>query len=380
MRNVALDLAARKVAFCEVRGGKVIGRRTVSALTDLFDELGPGNPPARVAIEACRESWHVCKVLESWGHSPVLVDTTRVKRLGIGAHGRKTDRIDAEVLARSVESGGIPVAHRLSESSQQLRMLIGVRAHLVEMRAGVVVVIRGIARARGVPIPSCAIQDFTVTLEKVVLDHPTRKLIEPLMASLRAVDIQARAVDESLRTVCATNEDAVGLATCTGVGAVVAASFISVIDDPHRFRNAHQVEAYVGLVPSEDSSGDRRRIGSITKQGNPYLRRVLVQAAWCVLRSKGNDDPLVCWAKQVAKRRGKRIAVIAAARRLTGILWAMWKRKTVYDPAQLASSSTRGLEARANDAQADAASMRLAATKKLRNRKPVSNKEDSARV
>jgi hypothetical protein len=108
MRSVALDLGAKKIAYCEVTEGRVVARRTVTKLSSLSDVLGADTAPARVAIEACREAWHIRDVLTSSGHDVLLVDTTRVGKLGIGQHGRKTDRVDAEVLARAVESGHIP--------------------------------------------------------------------------------------------------------------------------------------------------------------------------------------------------------------------------------------------------------------------------------
>jgi transposase len=95
-----------------------------------------------------------------------------------------------------------------------------------------------------------------------------------------------------------------------------------VIDEAGRFGDAHSVQAYLGLVPCEDSSGGRRRLGSITKQGNSYARAMLVQAAWSVLRCGDESDPLVRWGHAVGERRGKRIAVIALARRLAGVLWS----------------------------------------------------------
>jgi hypothetical protein len=96
-------------------------------------------------------------------------------------------------------------------------------------------------------------------------------------------------------------------------------------------------------------------LGAITKQGNSYLRMLLVQAAWNILRSKG-DDPLKSWATQVAARRGKRIAVVALARRLVGVLWAMWRDGTDYDAQELAREGVRGLRkaARGIEQQADA--------------------------
>ena len=135
MRTVALDLAARRVDYCEIAEGGVIERGVLRGLSQLETRLGPATPAARVAFEACREGWYVAERLSAWGHEPVMVDTTRVKQLGIGQHGRKNDRIDAEVLATALLSGRIPQAHILSPARQRLRMELGVRRSLVATRA-----------------------------------------------------------------------------------------------------------------------------------------------------------------------------------------------------------------------------------------------------
>ena len=160
MRKVALDLGTRKTAYCEVRDGQVVRREMVTAVHSLESLLGPEQPPAVVAIEACREAWYVHDLLTSWGNEVVLVDTTRSRRLGIGQHGRKTDRIDAEVLALALERGGIPVAHVLSPHRRELRRWLGVRRALVESRAQLVTTARGIAREYGMPLPRCATERF----------------------------------------------------------------------------------------------------------------------------------------------------------------------------------------------------------------------------
>jgi transposase len=138
------------------------------------------------------------------------------------------------------------------------------------------------------------------------------------------------------------------LCTVPGVGALVAGSFVSVVDDAKRFRDAHSVESYLGLVPSEHSSGgSKQRLGAITKHGNCYARAMLVQAAWSLMTRGPLDDPMRRWAQAVAERRGKRIAVIALARRLVGVLWAMWRDNTAYDPALAGRASVRGLRCQA---------------------------------
>jgi transposase len=150
------------------------------------------------------------------------------------------------------------------------------------------------------------------------------------------------------------------LKTAPGVATVVAAAFVSVIDEAERFRRAHEVESYLGLVPSEDTSG-KRRLGAITKRGNTYARALLIQAAWAIIRSKGND-PLAEWGRGIALKRTKRVAAVAVARRLVGILWAMWRDGTVYEGTRVGSGMERGIE---QPPQVRAAALRRAARKPM---------------
>ena len=133
------------------------------------------------------------------------------------------------------------------------------------------------------------------------------------------------------------------LATAPGVGPVTASAFVATIDDITRFRSAHELEAYMGVVPSERSSGEKQQLGRITKAGNGRMRWRLVEAAWRILRSKSPATAaLRAWTLTIAQRRGKRIAAVALARRLAGVLYAMWRDWVPYDAAQLAPRTTRG--------------------------------------
>lgn len=368
MRSVALDLGGT-ITFCEVSDGQVVRRGTASSLEGLERLLGPTSAPARVAIEACREVWHVERRLREWGHEPLVVDTTRVRQLGVGHHQRKTDRIDAEVLARAVEKGTIPLAHVLSPHRQALRMQLGVRRGLVETRATQVTMVRGLARAHGVRLARCEPENFANKVDAAELPDELRLLVAPLIELIRLLDPRIVALDRQLEVLCAAEPAVLRLCTVHGVGLVVAAAFVSVVDDARRFRRAHQVEAYLGLVPSENTS-IKRRLGSITKQGNSYLRALLIQAAWTILRT-GGKDPLAMWAKAIAARRGKRIAVVALARRLVGVLWAMWRTNAVYDPERLAQATARGMEQHAQTLEHQATALRRAARKNRRHKLDV---------
>jgi transposase len=371
-----LDLGVKTISYCEVAGAAIVQRTNVSSVDLLEPLLGPKAPAARVAIEACREAWFVHAKLTEWGNDVLLVDTTRSRQLGIGQHLRKTDRIDAEVLARGVERGGIPLAHVLSPHRQELRRQLGVRRALIETRAQYVTTIRGLVRERGGRLRLCDTEHFLSNVRKAGLDSQVLQVIHPLLSVLEVIDGELIQVEQSLEELCAKEPVVLQLTTTPGVGPIVAASFVSVIDDANRFRRAHQVESYLGLVPSETSSGGKRRIGSITKQGNSYLRALLVQAAWVILRAPNRGDPLRSWGQAIANRRGKRVATVALARRLAGVLWAMWRDGTVYDADLVARSGAHGLRVAAQTIESRAIALERAARKVRKHRTPLSSKAE----
>jgi transposase len=356
-------LALGKIAFCEVLAGQVVHRGTVRELDGLEGLLGAETGKARVAVEASRSSWLVCDWLAARGHEAVMVDTTRLAQVGIGAHGRKTDRIDAEALARSIAKDTAPRAHILSPARRLLRERLNQRGLLVAQRACLITATRGVARGRGIRLPTADTEDFVRTLKKRPPSPELAEEIAPTVAIVESLDAQIVVLDAKLVELCKDDRSVQLCATAPSVGLIVAGTFVSVIDEPARFKDAHQVEAYLGLVPNEDSSGTRRRLGAITKKGNSYARSMLVQAAWQIQRSTSTDDPLVLWAKQVARRRGKRIAAVATARRLAGILWAMWRKDRTYDPAKLAAQSADGKRVESDWTAHDAARLDAAARK-----------------
>jgi transposase len=360
MRTVALDLGATKISYCEVKDSQVIERATVRDFDELVRWLGPNTRPARVAFEACREGWAVHDRLQAWGHEPLMLDTTRVRQLGIGQHRRKNDRIDAETMARALEIGRIPLAHVLSPHRRQLRLQLSVRRALVETRAQYVMTIRSLLRALSHKLAGCRTEDFCAKLREATLDEAARAMIAPLVVALEAITPQIKLVETKLEQLCAEEPVVKRLSTMRGVALIVAATYVSVIDDAGRFRGAHQVQAYLGLVPSEETSV-QRKLGAITKQGNGLARAMLLQAAWCILRFAG-DDPLTRWGKSVAERRGKKIAAVAVARRLAGLLWAMWRDGTTYDPNKLGQASAKGLAEHAQKRSAEAEHVRAIST------------------
>jgi transposase len=379
MRSVGLDLGARHIAYCEVSKGVVVRRASVRRLSELEPMLGPKSPTAQVAFEASREGWHVHDVLAGWGKQPVMLDTTRVQQIGVGQHGRKNDALDAEAMALALDAGRVPVAHVLSPERRALRAKLSVRGELVEMRARQVTLLRGLARAGGVLVASSSTDNFLQKLEEAPFDTATRSLMAPLVATLTVAQEQLAVVDKEIAQVAKGDPIIRLCATAPGVALIVSATFVSVIDEAKRFRNAHAVSAYLGLVPGENTTGGKRRLGSITKHGNTHARSMLVQSAWQILRAGDADDPLRRWADALAKTRGKKIAAVALARRLAGVLWAMWRDGTVYDPGLQARESAKGLQTHAQSQGLRAQAM-VRVTKKIQRRERTPSRTSRAKT
>jgi transposase len=336
MRTIALDLGKLAIDWCEVKDGLVIGRGRVRSLEHLAPQLGEGTGAAVVGFEACRDSRHVHDVLTSWGQTPRVFDTTRVRRLGVGEHGRKNDRLDAERLAIALERNHAAFAHVLGDDARQLRELQEMHRALVHARKRAITHVRGILQGRGIRLPTCAAEHFAGNVENAELPEALKALVEPLLSPLQSIEPELAKVDLRIQALCAQQQDPVieRLASVPGVSLLVAAAFISAVDAPERFDKASQVSSYLGLCPREESTGGRHKLGSITKQGNAYARAMLVQAAWCVVRSRDSKDTLVRWAHRTAERRGRMRAAVAVARRLSRILWSLWRNGCYYDRSE----------------------------------------------
>jgi transposase len=210
------------------------------------------------------------------------------------------------------------------------------------MRARQVTLLRGLARAAGVLVGSSSTDHFLQKLQEAPLDKATRALMAPLVATLTVAQEQLAAVDKEIAQVAKDDPIIRLCATAPGVALIVSATFVSVIDEAKRFRNAHAVSVYWGWCRARRRLAASADWGSITKHGNAHARSMLVQSAWQILRAGDANDPLRRWADALAKTRGKKIAAVALARRLAGVLWAMWRDGTVYDPGLQARESAKG--------------------------------------
>jgi transposase len=207
-----------------------------------------------------------------------------------------------------------------------------VRETLVYTRSKYISLIGALVRREGYRIPPGSAGKFLARLEQVDLPEHLLEEVNPLTTAIELFDEQIRDAERLLAQRMKSNAVATNLATVPGVGPVTAATFVAVVDQVQRFRSARELRAYLGLVPRELSSGEKQMRGHITKAGNRRMRSLLVEASWSLTRSKRPEaQPLKAWANQIAQRRGKRIAAVALARKLAGILFAMWRDGVPFD-------------------------------------------------
>jgi transposase len=196
-----------------------------------------------------------------------------------------------------------------------------------------VVVTRALLRRDGYRVTLGAVDTFTERVKKLELPSPLLEQLGPVFATLAVLQQQIAECDALLDQWVRESPVLRRLCTAPGVGPVTAVSYVSILDTTERFSGPHQVEAYLGLVPSEWSSGEKLRRGRLTKRGDVQTRALLVEAAWRILRSPNpRAQPLRQWAERIQARRGKRIAIVALARKLAGLLYAMWRDERDYEP------------------------------------------------
>jgi len=183
-----------------------------------------------------------------------------------------------------------------------------------------------------------------VRLAAVPMSDELQSERAPLIVLLESLNEQIKCADDELARLVEADPVVKRLTSVPGVGAVTATCFVSTLDDVSRFPDAKQARAYLGLVPSEDSSGERQQRGRINKVGPNRARYLLVEAALAILRRRSAATAsLHDWATKIKERRGMKIAIVALARKLAGILYAMWRDATDFEPS--AASSGEALAA-----------------------------------
>lgn len=332
MDHIAIDLGGKKSQICarNADGTIVEEMRWATAQLETYFKQ---RPPSRVIVETSAEAFRIADIARQRGHDARVVASTLVPALGVGAGGVKTDRRDARILSEVSTRIDLPSVHIPSDLSRTWKSICTSREALVTARTQLINSVRGWLRSRISSVRSGAVGTFTKRV-RTLLKNKVPSHIEPLLCVIDDLNKHIARADYELKQLAKTDPVCSRLTTIPGVGPVTAIRFVAALDDIKRFRDAHAVQCYLGLVPGEDSSSKRKRRTGITKAGPPRVRWALGQAAW-ILRRTRPLDPLVQWAFGVEHRRGKKVAIVALARRLAGVMYALWRDGTRYEPSRL---------------------------------------------
>jgi transposase len=332
MDFIGFDLGKVSSQVCVIaEDGELIERR-IKTDREHISELLAQRAPARVVIESSTESEWVARYLEELGLEVVVADPNFAAMYATRSRKVKTDKRDARTLAEACRLGAYRPAHRTSDRQRHVRAQLAVREAMVRTRSRYISLISTLLRRDGLRIHNSGyVPSFLKRLAHLELPAALGEEIAPLLVLLRSLNEQIKRADEKLAQLAEGDEVVARLRTVPGVGVVTATSFVSTLDDAARFAGAKEARAYLGLVPSERSSGERQQRGHISKAGPGRARHMLVEAAWCILRRKNAANAsLHDWAAGIAARRGSRVAVVALARKLAGVLFAMWRDSTAF--------------------------------------------------
>jgi transposase len=322
-----VDVSLEQSSLCVVDvTGKIVREAKVAsepeALVIFFRQLGV--PVTRIGLEAGPLSQWLHAGLIKAGFDVVLLETRQVKA-ALSAMIVKTDRKDARGIAQLLRMGWFRPVHCKSPPAQEIRALLVGRKLLQGKLLDVELSIRGILRGFGLKVGPVSKGRFAARIQELIGGQPMlERVIEPMLRARQALYKEFQALHRAMLGIVRHDGVCRRLMTIPGVGALVAVTFTSAIDDPARFRRSRAVGAHFGLTPKKYQSGETDVTGGISKVGDAMVRTVLYEAAHIMLTRAVRFSSLKRWALEVAKRRGMKRAKVALARKLATVLLRLW--------------------------------------------------------
>ena len=334
--TIGLDLGDRFSQGCVLNeAGEVVARFRMATTRKGLEGALRRYPGARVVLEVGTHSPWVSHELEARGFETIVANPRRLR--SITQSDRKDDRADAEQLARlgRVDPKLLsPIRHRGLETQRE-RSRITVRDGLVRSRVLLVNEARGLAKPLGLRLPTCTTEGFASRMRREGLENAFPGM-GALVSMVDALTQQIRALEREIEGACQERSpETERLRQVAGVGALTALAYVLTIEDPHRFRCSRSVGAYLGLRPRRRQSGEQDPLLRITKAGDPYLRRLLVQCAHYILGPFGPDTDLRRFGLRLIARggrAGRKKALVAVARKLAVLLHRLWVTGETYEP------------------------------------------------
>ena len=337
MEYGAIDLHKKESQIRIVtKSGEVIDQR-IATTRERLTHVFWGRSPMRVLVEASTESEWVAQHLEQLGHEVIVADPNYGPMYGHRSRRIKTDRRDVAALTEACQQGTYRLAHRQSARQHEVQCRLNVRQEVTQARTRAISLARAITRAAGLRIRSGRTETFLTRLAALELPASMKTTLSPLRSLIEIVDDELVAADAAFSALVAADPMVKRLTTLPGIGPITASAFVAALDtSPVGSSEPGKSTSYLGLVPQEYSSGEKQRRGRVVRSAHPHLQSLLVQAAWRVWRaSDPRTEHFRTWAQAIARRRGKKVAIVALARRLARTLFAMWRDKADYQPRRI---------------------------------------------
>ena len=338
--TIGLDIAKSVFQVHAVdAAGKVVIRRQLKRryVLAFFEKL----PPCLIGIEACASSHHWSRELQALGHSVRLMPPAYVKPY---VKRQKNDATDAEAICEAVTRANMRFVETKTADQQSGLVLHRTRHLCMRQQTSVINAIRAHLAEFGVVAPVG--RNGVEELLNIVTNSNDKRVPEVARVCLVALGAQLRRLKEQVlefdRMIAAwhrSNKMSIRLDECPGVGPVLATALVATVADPKIFRSGRNFSAWIGLVPKQHSSGGKDRLGSISKQGDRYLRSLFVIGALAVIRyAKVHGTRHRPWLTALLARRPAKVAAIALANKIARMVWAMMAKCERYrEPAALAA-------------------------------------------
>jgi transposase len=331
--QIGIDLAKTvfEVAVSH-RPGQVDARHRLSRAR--FQRFLAECEPAEVLLEACGSAHHWGRELQRMGHRVSLLHPLDVARY---RDGNKTDRADAKALLEAARNEALDRVPVKSVEQQALGALHRIRQGHLRTRTARINAVRGHLREFGVVIsvgPRNVVPQARAALDAGIVPTYLRAALEDTLDEIVALKARADALRDQLEQLARQMPVALLLMEIPGIGVLTATALLAFVGDIRRFRSGRDFAAYLGLTPREHSSGASRRLGSITKRGNSYLRMMLIHGARAALRAgriTSVPDDLRTWAIQIERRSGYNVAAVALANKLARVCWRVWRDQRPFE-------------------------------------------------
>src|ERR1700735_4610847 len=344
-QTIGVDLEDRWSFYCVLEeAGKIILEQKVATTPEAMKQTFAKIPRSLIALEIGTHSPWASRLLTELGHEVLVAHAQKVEL--ITKSNRKDDRHDARALARVAridpELLG-PVRHRSAQAQIHLTV-IRARAELVSARTALVNAARGLVKSYGERLPQCGTQQVSWELA-AALRTELREVLEPLLKEIESLNERVKEYDERMEKIAKEVYPQVSLLKqVKGVGTQIALTYVLTIEDPYRFAKSRQVGCFLGLRPGRRNSGESEPQKGISKEGDRYLRTMMVQGAHYILGPFGEDSDLRRWGLKLAERGGrnaKKRAIVAVARKLAVLLHRLWVGGEVCEPLRNTNRAMR---------------------------------------